>query len=955
MRKLAVTLGSALVLLLVGSAGLAQTTGSIRGVVVAADNSPLPGVTLEAKSPNLQGSRTAVTDREGRFSLNLLPPGGYTVTAQLQGFGARTQTLKLGLAQDLSIRFELTPAVTEKVSVTAEASVIQSESTTIGRNLDSKVFEALPTGRNYASVAQLDAGVGTDGSDTRNKSITVYGSTGLENNYLVDGANTTGVEFGSQGKTLNFEFVQEIEFKSGGYEAEYAGSTGGTLNVVTKSGGNEFHGDGFGYFNNASLQANTKHIESVTPDGIPTGFSNYDYGADIGGFFVKDRLWFFGAYDRVDNSLDRQVTIGETAGTSANVKTTSNLYSGKLTWHVTDSNTIIGTVFGDPTEDTGAVTQLIGPPSTYDGNVKVGGTDWGVRYEGIYGANWLLTAAGGIHTENTDRLPGPDGNQPAVQDTTGDFVTATGGFIGVSNNGQWDSKTFKRDAAGLAGSYLLASHDIKAGFDWERVTADVVRNFSGATAACPSCGQLVQILSPLADDPAQRPVYSHIFFASINSTVDNPVSAPLIANPEQDIYSAFVQDSWKVLPNLTLNAGVRWTRQLIKGEQYLGEPGSLTPNGLTTYINIDHWSPRVGVTWDFLNDGKTKAFASYGEFVEPIPMDMNIRSLNGERDATTFNFDPVSVVPSQELIDADYPTALKGAAVNEIDPLISTEYMQEILFGVERQVGNDWTIGVTGIFRAMRSVLEDTCVPVDVCDNYAFFNPGNSTVTPCPPDFAFPCYNGQAFPNARRYFRGVQLAVQKRLSDHWMLYASYLYSSLEGNFDGSFRAIGGFNAKDPNITDDFDYPEFVVNSTGNLTLDRQSQAKLQAAYVFPFNLTLAMSAYYLSGTPLSRVGWWDGYGGPETFILPRGSEGHSPNIYEIDMHLDYGLALGPVVVHFLADAFNLLNRQAALTIDQVWATQQVNNDLPTPTNAHYGQPNTYQQARTLRLGVRVSF
>ena len=97
--------------------------------------------------------------------------------------------------------------------------------------------------------------------------ITVYGATGLENAYLVDGVNTTGVEFGSQGKVLNFEFVQEVEFKSGGYEAEYGHAVGGILNVVTKSGGNEYHGDAFGYVNRDSLQANNKHKDEITDGG----------------------------------------------------------------------------------------------------------------------------------------------------------------------------------------------------------------------------------------------------------------------------------------------------------------------------------------------------------------------------------------------------------------------------------------------------------------------------------------------------------------------------------------------------------------------------------------------------------------------------------------------------------------------------------------------------------------
>jgi len=928
----------------------AQTTGSIRGVVQTGGTA-LPGVTVEAKSPNLQGSRVTVSDSQGRYNLTLLPPGRYTITATLEGFSGKAQIVPLSLGESATLNLELVQTKTESVTVTAEAGTVATDSSSSGRNIDSKVFQALPTGRNYASVAQLDAGVGTDGSDTRNQSITVYGSTGLENTYMVDGANTTGVEFGSQGKTLNFEFIQEVEFKSGGYEAEFAGSTGGLLNVVTKSGGNEFHGDGFGYFNNASLQASSKHTESQTPDGIPLGFSNEDYGADIGGFILKDSLWFFGAYDRVTNSLNRQVTIGPTTGDTANVKTSGNLYSGKLTWHLNDSNTVIGTVFGDPTNDNGAIGQLIGPPTTYNGTVDVGGTDWGLRYEGIFGSHFLLTAQGGSHVESTNRLPGPGGNQLAYQDTTGEIVTAFGGFGGVTGNGQWDDKKFTRDAAVITGSYLLADHDAKVGFDWGRVTADVLRNFSGATVD--QGGQLVQILNPLEGDT--RPIYSHIFFASLNSTVDDPLSAPLTAHPEQDMYSAFAQDSWKILSNLTLNAGVRWTKQLIKGASYDTQPdGTLVQGPLATYININHFSPRVGVSWDFLKDGKTKFFASYGDFVEAIPMDMNIRSLNGERDATTFNFDPTSPVPAQELIDAGYPTALKGAAVNEIDPQISTEYLQEVVVGVEHQFGQ-WNLGIQGMYRSLRSVIEDTCVPVDVCDNYAFFNPGHSTVVPCPPDFQYTCYNGQAFPAAQRYFRGIQFTAQKALSDRWTMYASYLYSTLRGNFDGSFRAIGGFNAKDPNITDDFDYPEFTVNSNGSLTLDRPSQAKLQFAYFFPFNLTTSLSAYYLSGTPLSKIGWWDGYGGPELFLAPRGSEGRSPDIYEIDMHFDYGLVIGPVTVHILADLFNLLNKQQALTIDQVWANQQADNESPTPTNGHYGQPNTYQQARTLRLGARVSF
>ncbi len=919
MRNLVVRVFAALILLSGGLVPLsAQTTGSIRGVVETS-HSALPGVTVEAKSPNLQGSRIAVTDAEGRFVLTLLPPGKYTVSATLDGFAPRSETVQLALTQAASITIELIPAKTEAVTVTAEAAAVETDSTVVGRNLDAKTFEALPTGRNYSSVVQLASGVGTDNSDSRNTAITVYGATGLENTYNVDGSNTTGVEYGGQGKTLNFEFIQEVEFKAGGYDAEYGGALGGIINVVTKSGGNEFHGDAFGYFNSDALQASSKHQDVVSPQGIPTGFTKEDFGADVGGYILKDTLWFFGAYDRVDNTQKTRVTQGPVAGLQTQLDTTSNLYSGKLTWHLNDSNTVIGTVFGDPTDDVGAVADPIGPPSTYLGTNAVGGTDWAARYQGILSAKFLLQAQIGQHHESNNLLPGPNGDQIRYEDNTTDVVTADGGF---GNNGQWETKTFKRTDAVLGANYYWGNHDIKGGFGYEKVSADVERRFSG--------GQLVQIGNPLDSDPLQRPLYTHIFFASQDSTVDNPVSAPLVATPNHEIFSGYLQDTWKVLPNLTVNAGVRYEQQLLKGL------------GNVTYINVNHFSPRVGFSWDFLNNGKSRFYGSYGQFVQAIPLDMNIRSLNGERDATFYNFSPTSLNcdPAAETEDAFCRIA--GTAVNDIDPNLKSEYQMEGIVGVEYQVLPSTVVGVRGIYRSLQRVIEDTCHPYDTCDNYAFVNPGSSVLAP-------------ELPFAKRYFKGIEVTIQKSLSDRWQVYASYLYSHLTGNFDGSFREIGGFNAKDPNITDDFDYPAFVVNSYGLLTIDRPNQAKVQVAYMFPFNLNLAVTGYYASGTPLSQVGWYDNYGGPELFLAPRGTIGRSPAVYEMNAQLDYALMFNPVTIHILADLFNILNKQQTTQVDQVYAFSQADNSLPEATNAQYLSPTAFQQARTLRLGVRVSF
>src|SRR5215471_1392198 len=131
MKRLAPSTVFALALLS-GSFALAQTTGSIRGVVIGPDSAPLPGVSIEATSTNLQGARTATSDREGRFILSLLPPGSYRVKAELAGFGSKIQSIPLGLAQDVNVQFELVPVASESVAVSATAEVVETTSNTVG-------------------------------------------------------------------------------------------------------------------------------------------------------------------------------------------------------------------------------------------------------------------------------------------------------------------------------------------------------------------------------------------------------------------------------------------------------------------------------------------------------------------------------------------------------------------------------------------------------------------------------------------------------------------------------------------------------------------------------------------------------------------------------------------------------------------------------------------------------
>ena len=294
-----------LVLLACASAVSGQITGSISGRVVDPTGVPLPGVTVEATSTSLQGTRTAVTSSSGAYRFAALPPGSYRVLATLSGFRSVEKTATVSLDAVATVDLTLQISAEAQVIVSGEAPLVDSTSTTTGTNYTASVISHLPVARNYADIVRSNPGVSTDRGVTEGRSLalTIYGATSAENQWVIDGVNTTNVFKGVQGKAINNEFVQEVEVKTGGYQAEYGRALGGIVNVITKSGGNEFHGDGFVYYDSTGTAAEQQFKpgdSGIAEMRVVDGY-RVDYGVDLGGFIVKDRLWFFGAYDRVSS------------------------------------------------------------------------------------------------------------------------------------------------------------------------------------------------------------------------------------------------------------------------------------------------------------------------------------------------------------------------------------------------------------------------------------------------------------------------------------------------------------------------------------------------------------------------------------------------------------------------------------------------------------------------------
>ena len=928
-RGLRIALAVVVALLLAAAGGFAQTTGGIAGRVTDENGGALPGVTVSATGAALQGTRSAVSGGDGGFRLPLLPPGVYTLSFALSGFGEEKTAVTVGLGRDTSLAMTLHASAAEEITITGDIPAVDPRSSSVGVNFSARTIETLPTGRNYSSLVRVAAGVSSDANPDNpdQDTLTFYGSSGAENTFYIDGVNTTGVEYGFQGKNLNYEFIQEIEVKAGGYEAEYGRATGGIINVITKSGGNEFRGDVFGYFDNDSLQSSSD--PTVSTSGTVEGYTKQDYGFDLGGFLLRDRLWFFAAYDKVSNSIDRSQ-----AGATRTTDSDFDLGAVKLTLNLAQGQTLVGTFFQDPREDAGAITDgdhsLNGDPLTFLGKRKFGGDDYGLRYDGVAG-NWVLTGQVSRHTDENSVGPrSAAGDVIEYRDFRGDLDGRQSGGFGLTQ-----TKDFTRDFFGGSASLFAGAHELKAGLEFEKEEATVIKRMSG--------GQRVDIL----EGTSGLPVYSHFYWTTPDATIANAPTSQLDATPKHENTTAYLQDRWRPASNLTFNLGVRWDRQEI-----------FDRFGARVIDLKDDYAPRLGVIWDPGRDGRSKLFASYGHYYEQIPMDLVIRSFAQERQARIFNYSPTSTAPDPAAeADLESESKILGGFSEPADPNLRNQYIREAIVGYEREVAPSWTAGVKAIWREYGRVIEDFLCLSD--GTYCIGNPGEGIMSAV---YTYDYSRTLPAPKAERNFRGVELTARRHLAAGWEMTASYLWSKLEGNYDGEFSPFTNVGA-DPNISAAYDYYDFftdgrhldVITNDGPLSNDRRHQFKASGSWTAPFKLTVGASAYYRSGTPRTRYGFSDGYGRYEYFLTRRGAEGRVPASYEADLHFGYPLAAGPVTVNLLLDVFNVLNAQRPVLLDQRWSFQEADNFSPTPTNPNYGRPVLRTPPTSLRLGVRVSF
>ncbi len=1026
------------------SARAQQNSSVITGTVQDASNQkPVSDVLVTASSNALQGEEVAVTDASGTYRIPQLPPGVYTLRFEKEGFQPYSRTeITLRLNRTIRLNAQLLPEEFQTtIEIAGTPPTIDVASSRTGVSVDTDVVRNIAVvrpgskgsaARSFESLAELAPGANADAYG-----ISINGTTSPENGFLVDGLSTGNPSTGTLGSPLSVEFIQEVNVITGGFMPEFGRSTGGVVTAVTKSGSNAFHGSLFSNLTPGGFEG-TPH--SVLRQGsiISTTQKLWnlgDFGGDLGGPIVKDKLWFYVgvAPSFTRRQLERNLNAyvlnenGEVALDENGFKRTQRIegttsdyfadqrsvqYLGKLTWQPAADHTLTLSVYGAPSTSGGdgryafrvddnalETDNLSGTYSALAHRVESDSRDISLKLASSFlDKKVLLDATVGWHHQRDATLPSdgsgignttglsgvpqfemlrsssPSGAHfysindfeqlpdPSVCDPAGTFnaVRCPVNDYFLGGPGFLQDRTVERYQGNVVGTALLSAmghHVIKAGLDTELMKNTDFRGYSGTVF--------------------YREAVTGLTFTDFRAFgyltgPDQVVIQPSV-NPSTRALAVggFLQDSWSVMDKVTLNAGVRYDTQDIYGTG--GDLAFTLPNQI---------SPRVGLIYDFTQQGRSKLYASFARYYQNAVLAMvnsqfsNITRIQATRrraaQGDAPGCDPLTqAAPYSECRNEGNvigstnanllsPKYSQTFAINSpVDPDLRPQSSDELVVGGEYELFPRATLGMSYTHRNVNDIIED--MSRNEATNYFIGNPGRGIAS--------------EFPKPVRNYDAVTLSLNKVFADLWLVQASYTWSRLWGNYSGLFRPENLQLA--PNVTSDFDLISLTENHTGLLLLDHTHAVKLYGAKEFPvtgkLSLNLGMSYRGTSGAPINIVGTHYIYGPDFTFILPRGAGGRLPFVHNIDTRLaaNYRLS-GDMVASLSVDVFNLFNFQQYTAVDQRYTADTVDaiiggtkadlanltvrgTNTPVIVNPNFGKPTAYQSPRSIRLGARLTF
>jgi hypothetical protein len=897
--------------LLFASVASAQTTGTIIGVVTDAQSGkPVAGALVVASSSSLQGEQTVVSDKAGAFRLQALPPGDYKLAAQFDGYKtAERSDLTVRLDKTIRANLAMVPeAVTmeEQVVRTGIAPAINVGTAEAGAVVSREFTSNVPTSRGFQQVAIVAPTATFD-----LLGVSFAGATSNENNYILDGLSVGDPQFGTLGSNILNNFVEEIDVKSGSFMPEYGFASAGIVSVVTKSGSNEFHGSVFGTYQPGSLSPLPKSLArageaiSTVRDFQNTKTFLADFGFEVGGPILKDKLWFFaGVAPTLNRSVDlRNISTGADGAPilrtdSFQNKTDQVQYLGKLTYLFNENNSASVTGLYAPTKLSGIASQgaqtagnllaATGTNSTIFRESERMLADVIGRYTSkLLDKRLLVEAVAGWHRqEDTQLAVTVDGVNQAENglvtwgethplsdfldvpagctDSAGDSLCDVTGFQ-TGGRGAYDLKNVRNRFTGkLAGSYLFdafGSHQAKAGVEIQRTEFIHDKTYGGGGAYQERVGsRLAGVNRDVIPSNATTYLFRNRGYGVVAPDRQSFESRPVLSTKAISTSQAyFLQDSYSPIDGLTVNAGLRWELQ------QMGLPGRA---GAASFDIKDNIAPRFQVVYDWTKQGRSKLSANWGRFYENVPLQLADRSFGNEQEGSFLQAncvplggDKVAVNTAPKgcatLVNA-FQSATRGLttynptgqSTTPVAPNIKGQYADMFGAGVEYEVMTDLAVGFDYTGRRLGSIIED--MSTDDGGSYFVANPGTGK----PFDAGGGVIIDPKNAVAEDPVSGILFATPfpKPVRD----YDGFTFS-VRKNFSNHWQGLASYTYSslrgnypglfkadtgqlDPNLTAMFDLPSLLSNQTGPLPQDVPHQFKLFGSYTFDFGPRFSLTA-----------------------------------------------------------------------------------------------------------------
>ena len=907
----------AFLLLLVTAFTFAQSreTGAITGKVADEQGNPLPGVNLTLSGEKLMGGRAVVSNANGDFRFPALPPGVYSVKAELQGFGTLVQeNIRLTTTTTLTLTVTLKLAtVQEQVTVIAKSPTVDVKSTeTASVTLGNEILRNIPNSQFSANIVMMAPGV--------NDNLVAYGAGGERGiNYQMDGVGVGDPDGGTAWVFVDYNIIEEAKVMGIGLPAEYGNFTGVIFNIVTKSGGNAFSGHfetiyqgyktGFwGTHNNKAYFSDYVFPDPNNPDVIPSAWpyvtspveALWDINGHLGGPIIKDKLWFFAGaqfyrskdyptgfpfpQDYKQPRFFLKLSSQLSAKTNAFLAVEWDNYNGTYR-NAGESSSL------DPI----ATTRQIDPEIVLDfslTHVLSSKTFFDVKAAYFNGYYNLDPMSGNRdipgHYINKNILYNPADTAPPSLSDPG-TLSPRHRYFNVWSFEEHPRDRFQANASmtTYAEDFIKGSHDFKFGVEFEQSHSRNLYRYTGATHMY------------------YYDVWDGYYYGNYSANQYFGYNAKM----KMDRLEGFAQDSWRLTKRLNLSLGVRLSQ----------EWGSV-PNLEGTPYSKFRAAPRLGFTFDLLGDKTTIIKGHYGEFTDGMYAGMIDRLNSDWSDKIFYYWDQAGS------FWYEYNREVHGTYV--IDPQIKHPFMRQFTIGVERELFKDASFSVTYINRTYHNFQGAwnalaTYDPVDI--TYSVWDPASRTLV----DKTFTLYNltsGSAaewhltdvalianrlnalYPglNAKPYrkYWGLEFLFNKRFSNRWQMVASYVYSRATGTMGNSsaYRDIGWNSYYDPNMW---------VNLNGHVTNDPTHMVKIQASYVLPFDISLSAYFHAITGeayTQQKRSARGDFDQGRVTFNVQPSGTYHYPIVTSLDLRLEKTCRLATRYrIGGFVDVFNVFN------------------------------------------------